>query len=263
MINQININQITRQEIAMNAMNSIIKTQNKPLFDYEITGLKNSNRLQVLWMERMGAIKPFVLEQVIFISEVIENTRPTRLPMVWSMYPERLWDPKYCCEPTVTISMAKVSSTYYEVIYGDNDLPLGIDSTRTTIYVTCEPTIEAYRRWSSVIIDDFYRAMRAVRNAFSVGAWYDRSKTRVTHSWERVTLRYISRSDLIVMKKSRPTPIVDAWGGTYSETEDHVQIVFELQIPDDRGEKQASGCRVVEVVETRMVTERVRKIACE
>lgn len=242
--------------------NNIIQPMSNRLFDYELLGLKNSNRLSTLWMERLESIRQFVMERAIILSDIIEGTHPTRLPMVWSIYPERLWDTDHCCLPTVTVPISGINSNYFSVVYGESDYPLMIETSRTTIYVECCPSWETYRRWSSVIIDDFYCAMRAVREAFNV-KWDDRSKTRVTRSWEQVTLRYFSEEPLWTMRKSLPKPIVDRYGSQYKETIDNVSVVFSLEIPDAPDGATTPGCHIVEEVETRVVTEKVRKMKCE
>lgn len=242
--------------------NSIIQPTSSGLFDYEVLGLENTIALSKLWKERLNSIRQFVMERTVIIADIIESTRPTRLPMVWSMYPERLWDPEYCCKPTVTIPTAAISSHYWDVVYGERDKPLLIETSKTTIYVECLPPWNAYSRWSSVIIDDFYRAMRAVRNEFGV-EWDDRSKARVTRSWEKVTLRYFSKDPLWITTMSLPKPVVSQYGTKHYEITDKISIAFSMEIPESPDGKNMPGCHIVEEVETRVVTEKVRRMKCE
>ncbi len=135
-----------------------------------------------------------------------------------------------------------------------------ITKAAVVIYVTCEPCWEAYRRWSSIIIDDFYKSMQAVRSYFGI-KWEDISKTQDV-TWGEVEFRYISKAPITVIRQDIPP--CNYYGDTVNERVTDVRVHFSMTVPnfpDDQ--KNAANCHVIEEEVTTTSTRKVKRLRCE
>ena len=197
------------------------------------------------------------------LAPVIAATKPLVVPMEWNPYKERLWDESYGrCKPAVTIRESGVSWSVDEV-YDPGQYPSNIVEilkVETTIYCVCEPCWEAYKRWGTEIIDSFYRAMRAMREAYGL-TWLDYSKVKTTYSFESVELRYLSNEPVATYEY--PISEIEKYGKTYTRQVNNIKVAFNMTIPNTpESERDNANCHVVEeVVE---VTERrkVKHLKC-
>ena len=199
------------------------------------------------------------------IADVIAGTRPVQLPMVWSKYPENIW--KYNVRPVVTIVPSRADWSADQVVYGRTSVGHcssveQITRASVTIYVSCDPCWEAYRRWSSVIIEDFYTAMMAVRNHYNI-KWTDISKTQNV-SWGEVEFRYLSKDPISVIRQRIPK--VDFYGDVIGERETDVRVQFDFTIPNfPEDQKGSANCHVIEeeITTTTTSTRKVKRLRCE
>ena len=232
-----------------------------PVFSYDI----NYGRVHAIdctkRADAMVETAGHVVDTMHLLGSVIARTRPVELPMTWSLYTERIWSQN--TEPVVTIMPGRVSWDAIEYAYvpGSGGRPIDqITKAAVVIYVTCEPCWETYRRWSSIIIDDFYRSMRAVRDYFEI-KWEDISKTQDV-TWGEVEFRYVSKEPITVIRQDIPP--CDWYGEIISVRTTNVRVHFALTIPnfpDDQ--KNAANCHVIEEEVTVTSKRKVKRLRCE
>lgn len=240
---------------------NIIKPS-KPVFSEDI----QSNRVyaisQQVRSDAMVQTAGPVTEIINLVAGIIDLTRPVQLPMTWSIYPERIWQP-YNVESVITLNPSRTSWTEINCVYvpGAGHRPIQeVTKAAVVIFVSCEPSWQTYRRWSSVIIDDFYKSARAVRDYFDI-RWEDISKTQQV-SWGEIEFRYVSIDPIRVIKTEIPE--CDRYGEIITERETEVRVQFSLTIPnfpDDQ--KNAANCHVIEEEVTTTSTRKVKRLRCE
>lgn len=230
-----------------------------PVFSYDINYRRNHAIDCTKRADAMVETAGRVVDTMHLLGSVIARTRPAELPMTWSIYPERIWSQNV--KPVVTIAPGRVNWDDIEYAYNDGRSHIEqITKAAVVIYVTCEPCWEAYRRWSSIIIDDFYKAMQAVRNYFGI-KWEDISKTQDV-TWGEVEFRYISKTPITVIRQDIPP--CNYYGDTVNERVTDVRVHFSLTIPnfpDDQ--KDAANCHVIEEEVTTTSTRKVKRLRCE
>jgi len=230
-----------------------------PVFSYDINYRRNHAIDCTKRADAMVETAGRVVDVMHLLGSVIARTRPTELPMTWSIYPERIWSQN--AKPVVTINPNRVNWDDIEYAYNDGRSHIEqITKAAVVIYVTCEPCWEAYRRWSSIIIDDFYKSMQAVRSYFGI-KWEDISKTQDV-TWGEVEFRYISKAPITVIKQDIPQ--CNYYGDIINERETDVRVHFSLTIPnfpDDQ--KNAANCHVIEEEVTTTSTRKVKRLRCE
>ena len=230
-----------------------------PVFSYDINYRRNHAIDCTKRADAMVETAGRVVDVMHLLGSIIARTRPTELPMTWSIYPERIWSQN--AKPVVTINPSRVNWDDIEYAYNDGSTHIEqITKAAVVIYVTCEPCWEAYRRWSSVIIDDFYKSMQAVRSYFGI-KWEDISKTQDV-TWGEVEFRYISKAPISVIRQD--IPHCDYYGDTVNERVTDVRVHFSLTVPnfpDDQ--KNAANCHVIEEEVTTTSTRKVKRLRCE
>lgn len=194
----------------------------------------------------------------------IARTRPVVLPMTWSLYPERLWDESHSyVKPCLTIRPDLVDFSIDKTADATGRYPtryLEIINAKATVNVTCEPCWEAWKRWSSVIIDDFHKGMDAVRDRWGL-KWRDWSKTTSELKWENLEYRYKSQTPATVF--SYPIAEVEEWGAKYNAQTVEVYVNFTLGVPRTPEEERLSGgCTTVEEEVTTTTTKTVVRVKC-
>ena len=231
------------------------------VFSYEVNSNRSYAASQVVKADVMVETAGCVMDVMHLVGDIIRKTNPTQLPMVWSRYHENIWESKNV-EPVVTIHPNRVVWNDTTCVYsrGTFSSIQEVIKAGVVIYVTCEPCWETYRRWSSVIIDNFYKAARAVRDYFGIN-WEDVSKTQDV-TWGEVEFRYLSKEPIHIIRQEIPTC------NYYGETVDHrvteVRVHFALTIPnfpDDQ--KNAANCHVIEEEVTTTSTRKVKRLRCE
>ena len=232
-----------------------------PVFSYDINYRRNHAIDCTKRADAMVETAGRVVDIMHLLGSVIARTRPTELPMTWSMYPERIWSQN--TRPVVTIMPGRVNWDDIEYVYapGSGNRPIDqIIKAAVVIYVTCEPCWETYRRWSSVIIDDFYRSMKAVRDYFGVN-WEDISKTRDV-TWGEIEFRYLSKEPISVIRQD--IPMCDWYGEPVNERVTEVRVHFALTVPSfPEDQRTAANCHVVEEEVTTTSTRKVKRLRCE
>ena len=230
-----------------------------PVFSYDINYRRNHAIDCTKRADAMVETAGRVVDVMHLLGSVVARTRPVELPMTWSISPERIWSQNV--QPVVTINPNRVNWDDIEYAYNDGSTHIEqITKAAVVIYVTCEPCWEAYRRWSSIIIDDFYKAMRAVRDYFDI-KWEDISKTQNV-TWGEIEFRYISKAPITVIRQDIPP--CNYYGNTVNERETDVRVHFSLTIPnfpDDQ--KNAANCHVIEEEVTTTSTRKVKRLRCE
>ncbi len=240
---------------------SIIKAGNA-VFSYEIQSARVYAATQVVKADIMVGTAPAVLDIMHLVADVIGRTKPVQLPMTWSMYNERIWREE-SVEPVISIHPGRVAWNDIDCVYAGNagHRPMQeVTKAAVTIHVSCEPSWETYRRWSSVIIDDFYKAVRAARDYFGIN-WEDISKTQNV-SWGEVEFRYISKEPVSVIRQGIEE--IERYGELIRERVTDVYLHFALTIPnfpDDK--KSAANCHVIEEEVTVTSTKKVKRLRCE
>ena len=208
----------------------------------------------------MTAIQNKIMPVVHEVGQTIARTRPLVVPMIWSMYPERLWDPQFgCVKPCVTVPVTHVSwvKTDWKSSQGH-----GFEITRdcVTIHVVCEPCWEAYKRWGWEMIESFYAALRALRHAYDI-EWEDISEVKTTSSWQQLKYHYVSKAPI----EEILTPIeeIEMYGEILDKRRTKVMIaaVFTLTNTPE-SEKDSANCHVVEEEIEETVKRKVRRMKC-
>ena len=230
-----------------------------PVFSYDINYRRNHAIDCTKRADAMVETAGRVVDAMHLLGSVVASTRPVELPMTWSIYPERIWSQN--AKPVVTITPNRVNWDDIEYVYSEGSSHIEqIIKAAVVIYVTCEPSWEAYRRWSSVIIDDFYKSMQAVRKYFNIN-WEDISKTQDV-TWGEVEFRYLSKEPITIIRQDIPR--CNYYGDIINERVTEVRVHFALTIPnfpDDK--KSAANCHVIEEEVTVTSTKKVKRLRCE
>ena len=195
------------------------------------------------------------------VAGVVAKTRPTVLPMLWSMYEERLWNPMYSCVlPSVSISQAAVTYSRTDWISSGSNRRGQIFEDTVTIPVNCHPCWETYKRWGWVMIEDFYRALRALREAYDI-EWKDISEVEVDGNWRMPKYRYISKGPIAeLITHIEPT---DRYGEEITTRTTNMVILAEFALPNTpEAERNSANCHVIEEEVEQTVIKKVRRISC-
>ena len=228
-----------------------------PVFSYDINYNRNHAVDCTKRADAMVETAGSVVDAMHLLGSIIARTRPAELPMTWSMYPERIWSQNTM--PVVTINPNRVSWVDIERANNVGHIEQ-ITKAAVTICVSCEPCWETYRRWSSVIIDDFYKSMRAVRDYFGIN-WEDVSRTQDV-SWGEVEFRYISKEPISVIRQDIPQ--CNYYGDIINKRVTEVRAHFALAIPnfpDDQ--KNAANCHVIEEEVIVTSKKKIKRLRCE
>lgn len=208
----------------------------------------------------MTAIQNKIMPVVHEVGQIIAGTRPLVVPMIWSTYPERLWDPKFgCIKPCVTVPVTHVS--WNKTDWKSNRSGgFEILKDAVTIHVVCEPCWEAYKRWGWEMIDSFYSALRALRYAYDI-KWEDISEVKSAHFWQQLKYHYISKSPI----EEIITPIeeVEQYGETINQRITKIRVAAVFTLPNTpENERNAANCHVVEEEVEETVKKKIRRIKC-
>lgn len=242
---------------------NIIRRADNGLFDYQEKVERVSANNAMMRAAFLSKCRGDVSATVERLAPVIASTRPLVVPMEWSLYPKRLWDESHGrCKPAVTIQESGISWSV-EDVYDPGPYPshiVEILKVETTIYCVCEPCWEAYKRWGTEIIDSFYRAMRAMREAYGL-TWLDYSKVKTTYSFESVELRYLSNEPVATYEY--PISEIEKYGKTYTRQVNNIKVAFNMTIPNTpESERDNANCHVVEEVIEVTETRRVKHLKC-
>ncbi len=231
------------------------------VFSYEVNSNRSYAASQVVKADVMVNTAGCVMDVMHLVASVIRKTNPTQLPMVWSKYHEKVWRVENV-EPVVTIHPNRVVWNDVNCSYNRGSFTSiqEVLKAGVVIYVTCEPCWETYRRWSSVIIDDFYKAARAVRDYFGIN-WEDVSKTQDV-SWGEVEFRYVSKEPITVIRQEIPSQ--EYYGEIVDQRVTEVRVHFALTIPNfPDSQKDAANCHVIEEEVTVTSKKKVKRLRCE
>lgn len=247
---------------------NIITQNDRELLEYDINYNRNESRESMLKADQMLRLRHYVMGHVHALAEIVAWTRPTVLPMNWTSigHKERLlWVPAPLGRalPTVTLPLTSVVWGYSQIMRSRDNVPQEITRSYVSIGFISEPSWQTFKRWSSVIIDDFYRAMRAVRESCNV-EWKDESKTKTEYSWDNVKMRYCSRKPLWKIKLPiNETPDIYDSSVIHTHCEVDVRVTFTLEIPTPpEQERDGNGCHIVEEVVTETTTKKIRMLKC-
>jgi hypothetical protein len=248
-------------------MSRIITNDMARVFDYEIRRDRIQAREDNLRADHMADLGPMLANVIDELARVVERTRPTVLPMTWTSYSNKLpllWvpEPLGMARPTVTLPLNRISWSASGIYRNADSVPVEITGSSVTLCVISEPCWSTYKRWSSVIIDDFYRAMLAVRRHWGV-EWRDISKVKTEYSWDSISMRYQTRKPVHAIN----VPVsehVDRYSGevrTFARAEVFVYFALDIPTPPE-AEKNAANCHVVEETVTVTTTKKVKTLKC-
>lgn len=246
---------------------SVLSSHSNEAFAYEIASAEEYTSTNEASVAAMLEIRPFVKSTILDIATLIESTYPLVIPMVWSMYQERLWDPNYshlasCVRVPVYYTSWSIDNALFANKSNGNNTDTIIFEDSATICITSAPCWEAFKRWGDEITESFYRALRAVRNEYSID-WEDHSETTVSSSYGTPKYRYYSAKPIVQMTRTI-AGVKMPYGGAVSERKTSIKVVATLEIPmPPESEVNAANCRVVEEEVTQTVIKRVRRIKCE
>lgn len=246
----------------------IITQDLRPTLEYEIHNARNEAREESVKHDHLLQLAPRITIIVGELARIIEASRPCRLPMIGTSMASKehlLWAPAPLgrCLPTVTVPVSNIYWGASSIGRDDNDIPQCVTSASVTMPVVCEPSWYTFKRWSSVIIDDFYAAMRAAKQTYGL-KWKDVSRVQTEYSWDNLDFKYLSKDP--VWKIEIPTPPVKSrYGDTILRHCDvRVNLQFRLQIPNPpENERNAPGCHVIEEAVTETKTRKVRRMKCD
>ena len=228
------------------------------------SGIRNAREWSMNYAMEAGAMLAIQsrLQPVIYeVAQIVASTHPTVLPMTWSTYPERLWAPAWgYCRPCVTLNQSNISYTKldYRCVSGDRMGEIFRDST--TITIKCEPSWETYKRWGWVMIEDFYRALRALRYAYDID-WEDISEVQTQYAWMGLSYRYVSKKPIeTLVTRIEET---EQYGEMISERKTEIKLWAEFCLPNTPEDQQDNAnCHVVEEEVTETVKKKVKRIKC-
>jgi len=244
-------------------MNSVLN--NEQPMTYSISYERTAAADRMKKADFMSLVRPSVHRFCIDLARIIDATNPIQVPMVWSMYPERVWNPIGCpAVPCMKINPKYTDVTMLATLYGSGmHSPIeAILRARTTITIVCEPCWESYKRWGSAMIEDFYKAMRAVRAEYKIDKWDDNSETLV--KWGEPKYIYSSplNKPMRVETFLLDVPVVKH-GEEYKEQQIEMGVSFYFQMPaTPEKDKDSANCHVVEEEVTETVTKIVKKMKC-
>jgi hypothetical protein len=246
----------------------IITQDNLPILNYDTTHTRNEAREQSLKHDHLLQLAPRLSIIVGDLARVIASASPCKLPMSGTSYTHKehlLWEPYPLgrCMPVVTIPMANIYWSPSSIGRDDNDIPVCVTGATVTMPVVCEPSWYTFKRWSTVLIDDFYAAMRAIRRAYDV-KWRDVSKVETEYSWDNLEFRYNSKAPVWTLEMPIP-PVKSRYGDEITRhCSVRVNIQCRLQIPTPpEEERNAPGCHVVEEQITETKTKKIRRMKCD
>jgi len=225
--------------------------------------LKQDRKEVSYYAARIGFIENFMAEvhgACIAIARVIDKTRPLCVPMTWSMYPERIWNPNYqaAAVPCLSINPAFASIMVTDSSWERCGVECVIHEAMTIIDVRCEPSIETHYRWGNPLMSSFFTAMRAVKERYNIKKWEDCSRLNVS-SYENVAL---------VFKTSRqavPITFVSHAAGYKQTMKVGIEFSYVLPMSSNAIEGKVtrtlgSECSYIE--EDVTITKRVKKLVC-
>lgn len=198
------------------------------------------------------------------IAGVIDGLNLVRLPRTWSKYyPENVWKPDNVM-PTVLVNGSMCSLHDNERVYDREDRIVAIKNGTGTIFIDACPTWEVWRRWPTLIIEQFYTTMRAIREEFGSPAMHDYSKTTVEYSYEQLAFLYETKTPVYTATESVNMKNM-RYGEDVTELTTKFLLYFRLEIPNaPSGFKgKLFGCQVEEeeVTETRVRTK--KRMVCD
>ena len=254
----------------ISSMNSVLAGVEVELFKYEAENLRIEQAEAEVKGWAIARCRGYATALVDEISGVIARTQPTVLPMTWTNVESRAWrlwntsQELGLARPTVTLNRKMVSWWATDICrIQDSRFPRDVTRATSTIFVTSEPSWQTWRRWSTVIIDDFFKAMREVRNEYGI-EWNDRSKVESQYSWDTLSLKYASKAPFKTFMIPLPFPVREPYADedtTHSKYE--MRLEFCLTIPNPpEGEKDNNACHTVEEEVTETRTRKVRRMKC-
>jgi hypothetical protein len=209
----------------------------------------------------MSIFSPKVKSVIEELAAIINATHPLQVPMVWSIYPERIWE---SAVPCLEINPRYIDPYVNEVKYCQDhhssiDTILGANVTLT---INCAPCWETYKRWGTVILGDFYKAMRAVRAHYGFNLWDDNSEPSV--KWGNPRYIYTSPAKRPLVTLAVPLPdTVERYGIKYNQQLLNVKVSFHFEMPaTPESELNSANCHVVEEEVQVTVTRKVKTLKC-
>ena len=239
----------------------ILTQRDRLPFDTEIKTKRTDARQNVLHAAVMEQLQPKVMGVAAQVADVVAHTKPVVLPMTWSKYPERLWDPEYnLVAPCVVVPVTRMYWTYTNWVYGVDHEMAQIVADTVTIHAVSEPSWETFRRWGDTIVERFYTAMRAARMAWNI-KWRDYSRTRSRYESENLNFSYVSKEPITTIV----TPItpIEEYGRIYELRETRVVLGFTLALPNTPEGASMPSCHVVEEIVEVTEKKKVKRISCE
>lgn len=195
------------------------------------------------------------------VGAVIEGMNLVRLPVTWSSYyPRNTWSE---VRPTIIVNGSLCSLHEQETVNDKSGLMVAIRTGRGVIHVDAAPCWDVWRRWPTIVIEQFYDAMREIRKEFGSPAMEDLSKTEAEYDWEQLAFMYETKTP--VHTSVEHVDLVDRHGDPVRELVTEFYLFFRLEIPNPPSDFKGKlfGCQVekTEVLETRVHTK--KRMVCE
>lgn len=213
----------------------------------------------------MVAFAPSIKEFCKEVASIIDALNLVQIPMTWSMYPDRVWNPMGC----PAVPCVKIDPTYSDILILSQAYEEAPHSPikaffrgRYTLTVMCEPCWESYKRWGDIIVEDFFKAMLAVKQHYGFSKWNDGSEPSVRYG----DPKYIYSSPIDRPLKVARIPFIEPvnkYGELIDEQVVEMGVSFYLQLPaTPEKDKNSANCHVVEETVTETVTKTVKRIKC-
>ena len=255
---------------AMNLKNIVLGAHD--VYQSDIKSSESTISDAYMKITTMKRLAPYVDGVFMDVAALVAGTRPTVLPMTWSTAPSGekvLWltGDQGRANSTVTLRRSDITFSECGWVRGSGGDTVAISEVASTILVRCEQGWETWRRWSTVILEDFYRAMRAVRNFYHID-WIDQSKAESRYDWDNLGLRYRSKMPVLSINSPLPHPVAQWYDASIivDTCKFDVNVMFMLDFPNPPAgadTRQIGACHSVEEEVTTTTTKKVRRMSCE
>ena len=227
---------------------------------YEIEYLKSTLNETESKVNALAAISPYVDSEIEIINNILLRTRPVVLQMNLSAYnngTKRPWEPIIQAKET-----SASPSSYGFISVKDNKEFL--ESLRIDIYVRSDPSWECWRRWSSVIIDDFYTGMRALTKYYKLPI-KDQSVSQTEYKFETLSMRYQYKEPVRRINLPAIKPAISRYSDmVYDVTRVDFYVNISLEFPNPPNDSvQQDGCHMTTETITETKTKTIRRMKCD
>ena len=170
-------------------------------------------------------------------ASTVRGTFPTVLPMrsYNHYYAPGAWETP---QPTISWNPEHSSLSFCRLVPSGPESFL-VTSAEFYIQFISMPDADAFRRWEGVILDDFFRARKALHDLLGA-SWTDTSKTSTQYGWDELTLEYTTTEPIVFEYPCAPVFDYDA-GQHLSAQQLRVYTSLRLYIPRD---VTPQSCRV-------------------